>query len=84
MRKIVLIGAGSTNFGLGIPLNYYPASSFGSLLNNQVGTIRLTTQAVLNKSKHSAYLTMLEDPIVNNALTASKLLDNIIDLQKNI
>ena len=33
----------------GLKLNNYP-SKFGSLLNNQVGTIQLTTDAVLNLS----------------------------------
>ena len=50
----------------GVPLKNYP-SSFGSLLNNQTGTIQLTTDAVLKKSKHSAYLAMLADPVVDNA-----------------
>ena len=64
----------------GIKLNNYP-SSFGTLLNNQSGTIQLTTDAVLNKSKHSAYLAMLADPVVDNARSAEKLLDTIIEFQ---
>tara|TARA_B100000900_G_scaffold87534_1_gene71150 strand:+ start:361 stop:1677 length:1317 start_codon:yes stop_codon:yes gene_type:complete len=64
----------------GIKLDNYP-SSFGTLLNNQSGTIQLTTDAVLNKSKHSAYLAMLSDPVVDNARSAEKLLDTIIDFQ---
>ena len=64
----------------GIKLDNYP-SSFGTLLNNQSGTIQLTTDAVLNKSKHSAYLAMLADPVVDNARSAEKLLDTIIDFQ---
>ena len=47
-------------------LENYP-SNFGSLLNNQASTIQLTTEAILNKSKHSVYLALLADPIVDNA-----------------
>tara|TARA_B100000029_G_C17566442_1_gene955209 strand:+ start:634 stop:1962 length:1329 start_codon:yes stop_codon:yes gene_type:complete len=65
----------------GIKLENYP-SSFGSLLNNQVSTIQLTTDAVLNKSKHSAYLALLADPIVDDAKSAEKLLENMLLFQK--
>ena len=65
----------------GIRLENYP-STFGSLLNNQAGTIELTTDAVLNKSKHSAYLALLADPVVDNSIEAEKLLDVMINHQK--
>ena len=65
----------------GIRLENYP-SDFGALLNNQAGTIQLTTSAVLNKSKHQAYQALLADPVVDNAISASKLLDTMIDFQK--
>ena len=64
----------------GIALNNYP-STFGALLNNQTGTIQLTTDAVLKKSKHSAYLAMLADPVVDNAKSAEKLLNAILEFQ---
>ncbi len=64
----------------GIKLNNYP-SAFGELLNNQTGTIKLTTDAVLNKSRHSAYLAMLADPVVDNAQSAEKLLNAILQFQ---
>ena len=51
------------------------------MLNNQVGTIELTTHAVLNKSKHSAYLAMLVDPVVDNPNAAERLLNTIIEVQ---
>ena len=38
----------------GIELNNYP-NNFASILVNQVGTIRLTTAAVLEKSKDAAF-----------------------------
>ena len=66
----------------GIHLDNY-LTTFGSLLNNQVGTIQLTTDAVLNKSKHSAYQAMLADPVVDDAKAAAKLLDTMIDFQKD-
>ncbi len=66
----------------GIKLENYP-SNFGSLLNNQVSTIQLTTDAVINKSKDSAYQALLADPIVDNVQSAKKLLDTMLDFQKD-
>ena len=65
----------------GIKLDNYP-KGFGSLLNLQVGVIELTTEAIIKKSKHYAYLALLADPVVDNAPMAEKLLDNIIEKQK--
>jgi len=65
----------------GVRLEKYP-SDFGSLLNNQVGTIQLTTEAVLKKSKHIAYKALLTDPVVDNAMNAEQLLNTMIDFQK--
>ena len=65
----------------GLPLDNYP-SSFGSLLNNQTGTIQLTTEAILKKSKHSAYLALLADPVVNDVNSAAKLLNTMLDFQQ--
>ena len=62
-------------------LENYP-SNFGSLLNNQASTIQLTTEAILNKSKHSVYLALLADPIVDNANSAEKMIDTMIEFQK--
>ena len=63
-------------------LENYP-SNFGSLLNNQASTIQLTTEAILNKSKHSVYLALLADPIVDNTNSAEKLVDTMIEFQKD-
>ena len=52
------------------------------MLNNQVGTIQLTTDAVLKKSKNSAYQALIADPVVDNVKSASLLLDTMIDCQK--
>ena len=64
----------------GIKLENYP-TPFALLLNNQVGTIELTTQAVLDKSKHSAFLAMLVDPVVDDPNAAKRLLNTMIEVQ---
>jgi len=64
----------------GTKIDLYP-SAFGLLLNNQVGTVKLTTEAVINKSRHSAYLALLTDPVVDNYQSAEKLLNTMLDIQ---
>lgn len=64
----------------GISFNNYPAA-FGCLLNSQSGVIQMTTDAVLNASKHSAYLALLADPVVNDSFQAEKLLNNMLETQ---
>ena len=66
----------------GVKLENYP-SSFGTLLNNQSGVIELTTEAVLKKSKQSAYLALLADPVVDDAVAAEKLLNKMLETQKD-
>ena len=66
----------------GVKLENYP-STFGTLLNNQSGVIELTTEAVLKKSKQSAYLSLLADPVVDDAIAAEKLLNKMIETQKD-
>ena len=66
----------------GLRLDNYP-KSFGSLLNSQTGTIQMTTEAVLNKSKHYVLLAMLADPVVDDALAAEKLLNTVIEFQND-
>ena len=65
----------------GVCLKNFP-SAFGRLLNNQVGVIKLTTDAILKKSKHSAYQALLADPVVDNPAAASNLLDTMLETQK--
>ena len=65
----------------GMRLENYP-SDFASLLNNQVGTIQLTSEAVVKESKHIAYQALLADPVVDNAIKAEQLLNTMIDFQK--
>ena len=66
----------------GIKLENYP-NSFGSLLNSQVGTIQLTTKAILNESKQTAIHALLADPLVENPNSASSLVDTMIEFQKD-
>jgi alpha-galactosidase len=65
----------------GVKLENYPAD-FASLLMNQVGVMRLTAEAILEKSKAKALKALLADPVVDNAVAAEKMLDNMIEIQK--
>ena len=81
-RIVVEVPAKINNQGIhGITLENYP-KGFGNLLNSQVGVIQLTTEAILSKSKHFAYLALLADPVVDNAINAEKLLNNMIGTQE--
>ena len=64
----------------GIKLDNYP-DNFASILVNQVGTIRLTTQAVLEKSKSIAFQALLADPVVDDFNSAKLLLDTMLYFQ---
>jgi alpha-galactosidase len=66
--------------GIGIP--DYPAG-FCSLLSSQVGCIRMTTSAVLNKSRDDALFALLSDPVVDDARAAERLLSTILELQED-
>ena len=65
----------------GIKLKNYPAD-FASLLMNQTSVMRLTAEAILEKSKDKALKALLADPVVDNAITAKKLLENMIKVQE--
>jgi alpha-galactosidase/6-phospho-beta-glucosidase family protein len=67
----------------GIALQKYP-SSFGALLSNQTAVIQLTTEAILKKSKHSAYLALLADPVIDNIKSASKVNEYNVRCTKRI
>ena len=80
---VVEVPAIVNNKGIeGVHLKNYP-KSFGSLLNLQAGVIQLTTEAVLEQSKHKAYLALLADPVVDDAKEAKKLLDNMLMMQED-
>ena len=78
---VVEVPAMVNNKGIhGIALENYP-DNFASILVNQVGTIRLTTSAVLEKSKDAAFQALLADPVVDNYNSAEKLLDTMLTFQ---
>ena len=49
---------------------------------NQTSVMRLTAEAILEKSKSKAIKALLADPVVDNAVEAEKLLDKMIEIQK--
>ncbi|MFN2302939.1 MAG: hypothetical protein ACK2TV_04325 [Anaerolineales bacterium] len=65
---------------VGIPLNPYP-TGFGALLQNQVGTTILTTEAIRHKSKAIAKQALLADPVFSRSSVVDDLLDTMIRLQ---
>ena len=73
-----MINKGGVN---GIKLKNYP-SDFSSLLLNQTSVIKLTAEAILEKSKNKALKALLADPIVDNAIQAKKMLDHMIKIQE--
>ena len=74
-------GIVNKNAVIGVKLENYPAD-FASLLMNQVSVMRLTAEAVLEKSKSKALNALLADPVVDNAVQAEKLLGTMIEIQK--
>ena len=71
-------GVISKDFVKGVKLEKYP-SDFASLLMNQASVMRLTAEAILEKSKTKALKALLADPVVDNAIAAEKLLNNMIE-----
>ena len=71
----------NTKGAKGIKLKNYPFD-FSSLLLNQAGVMRLTAEAILEKSKSKALKALLADPVVDNPVQAEKLLDKMIEIQK--
>ena len=65
----------------GVKLKKYPAD-FASLLMNQTSVMKLTAEAILEKSKSKALKALLADPVVDDAKAAEKLLDHMIEVQK--
>ena len=54
---------------------------FSTLLLSQVSVMRLTAEAILEKSKDKALKALLADPVVNNVTEAEKLLNHMIEKQ---
>ena len=64
----------------GVKLENYPFD-FSTLLLSQVSVMRLTAEAILEKSKDKALKALLADPVVNNVTEAEKLLNHMIEKQ---
>jgi alpha-galactosidase len=65
----------------GIPLGALPKGIAG-LLRNQVSTLDLTAEAILQKSRGLALQAMLVDPVVDGVQAAEQALDTIIRMQR--
>jgi len=64
----------------GVSLNPYPIG-FGALMQNQVGTTILTTEAIRQESKYIAKQAVLTDPVFNHSSVIDDLFDTMIALQ---
>jgi len=78
MNNIVLIGAVSTNFGSGT-IGYFFKSNI--LADSTIVLHDINTEA-LKKSKAITRKALLTNPLVDNAIATEKMLDNIIEIQK--
>lgn len=65
----------------GVPLNPYP-QGFGALLQNQVGTTLMTTEAIRSRSKLVAKQALLTDPVFTHSSIVDELLETMIHLQR--
>ena len=65
----------------GLKLENYP-SDFPSLLMYHASVMRLTTEAILKKSKDKAQKSILVDPVVDNTVKTEKPLDKMIEIQE--
>ncbi len=65
----------------GVKLGRLPKGIAG-LLNNQVGVLDLTAEAVLTESKDIVLQALLVDPVVESVRSAEQMLDTMLELQK--
>ncbi|TFG05178.1 MAG: alpha-glucosidase [Promethearchaeota archaeon] len=65
----------------GVPLKNIPKGILG-LWRNQANVQDLVVEAVLSKSKEMALHALLADPVVDSPTAAEKMLDEILNLQK--
>jgi len=65
----------------GVPLGEYP-KGLDALLRTQASVQDLVVEAILQESKDVALEALLADPVVNDALKAEQLLEEMLDLQK--
>jgi alpha-galactosidase len=72
-----------TNKGLeGINLGEYP-KGLAALLNTQAAVQDLVVEAILTKSKKIALQALLADPVLTSATQAERILESMLELQKN-
>ena len=72
-----------TNKGLqGVKLGEYP-KGLAALLNTQAAVQDLVVEAILTKSKKIALQALLADPVVNSTSQAERILESMLDLQKD-
>lgn len=67
----------------GVNLDSVMPIGFSSLLNNRVGVLRLCAEAVIQQSRELALQALLVDTTNNSILQTEKLLDTMINLQKD-
>ncbi|MGD1817773.1 MAG: alpha-glucosidase [Pleomorphochaeta sp.] len=67
----------------GVNLDKVMPLGFSSLLNNRIGVLRLCAEAVIQQSKELALQALLVDTTNNSILQTEKLLNTMIDLQKD-
>jgi alpha-galactosidase len=71
------------NKGLqGVKLGEYP-KGLAALLNTQSAVQDLVVEAILTKSRKVALQALLADPVVNSTSQAERILEAMLDLQKN-
>ncbi|MHA2400947.1 MAG: family 4 glycosyl hydrolase [Promethearchaeota archaeon] len=72
-----------TDKGLkGVKLGEYPRG-LAALLNTQAAVQDLVVEAILTKSKKIALQALLADPVITSTSQAKRILDSMLDLQKN-
>ncbi len=66
----------------GVKLGEYP-KGLAALLNTQAAVQDLVVEAILTKSKKIALQALLADPVINSTTQAKKILESMLELQKN-
>ncbi|MCP4763441.1 MAG: hypothetical protein GY870_16835 [archaeon] len=67
----------------GVKLGEYP-KGLAALLRNQASVQDLVVESILSKSKNVALQALLADPIVDNASKAEELLNEMLEVQKEV
>ncbi len=83
-RDLVIEGPATINKEgiIGIELGEYP-KGLAALLRNQASVQDLVVETVITKSKDIALQALLVDPVINSSTIAEKILDYMLELQKD-